>query len=216
VGRTTEKRKLHFAVTRKIGKVTYFHTILPAIEREFLSVERRNAMNLTKKLVVLMVAVFVTFLGSSVAAKNPFQVTYDEVFIDPPVYISCLDEPVSAHVLITIRYREFETPSGNYHRISYWTWDSVWTGEWTGRVWHGKGQSPDSMLVRDWDVLRGVMQWTSRELARPVPVEDIEDGPKFRYNQRFKITYNENGDLKVLYEPPVSIADWIRCLGPNH
>ena len=171
-------------------------------------------MNLTKKLVVLIVAVFVTLLGSSAAAKSPFQVIYDHWQVGPE-YISCLDENVIVDVNATIRFREFETPSGNYHLIEYWTYENYIFGLDTGRVWLDNGRNPGTTLVRDWVVLRGVYQSTSHGLARPIPIPEIEDGPKFRYNQRWKITYNENGDLKVLYEPPESLDDWFRCLGPN-
>jgi len=163
-------------------------------------------MNLTKKLVVLMVAVFVTLLGASVAAKSPWQTTEFD-FLHGPEYVSCLGEEVTVHNWITIRFREFETLSGNYHYIEYWTWDAEWIGQDTGRVWLGNGKSPGTIHAAKGEV----GQWTSRELARPI----IGDGPKFRYNQRFKYTVNANGDLKVFYEAPAPLDDLVHCLGPN-
>ena len=137
-------------------------------------------------------------------AKSQWQI--DEFdFINPAEYVSCLDEHVSQHVWVTTRYREFETPSGTSHYIEHWTWDAEWIGQLTGNVWIGYGRSPGSFHAGKGEV----GQWTTRELAIPV----VGDGPKFRYNQRFKYTFNANGDLKVLHEPPLALDDWVRCVG---
>lgn len=174
-------------------------------------------MNLTKNFVVLMIAVFAILLGSFALAKNPFQTEEFEIIIPDPddpgdpgtgMYISCLDEYVGIHVFVTIRFREFDTPSGNNHYIEYWKSEAEWTGlGGTNRTWFSHGHSPGAFHVGPGDI----GQWTSHEMAKPV----AGDGPKFRYNQRFKYTFNANGDLKVLWEPPEDLADWIRCLGPG-
>ena len=163
-------------------------------------------MKLTRDYVVLAAALFATLLGSSAMAKSMWQ-TMQFDFSYPPEYVSCLGEEMSSHVWATVRYREFETPKGNSHYIEYWTWEQDWMGETTGRAWLGEGASPGSFHAA-----RGeVGQWTSRELARPV----IGDGPKFRYNLRFKYTVNANGDLTVFYTYPEALDDQIRCLGPK-
>ena len=163
-------------------------------------------MNLTKKVAILAAAMFATLLGSSAVAKSQWQI-YEFDFVNPAEYASCLGEHVSQHGTFTIRYREFETPSGTSHYIEYWTWEAEWIGQLTGNVWIGYGRSPGSFHVGKGEV----GQWTTRELAIPV----VGDGPKFRYNQRFKVTVNANGELKVLVEPPLALEDWVRCLGPN-
>ena len=164
-------------------------------------------MHLNKKVAVLAAAAFATLLGSSAVAKSQWQI----IELDygyPPEYVSCLGEHVSSYYWVTLRYREFETPSGNSHYIEYWTWESEYVGQVTGRVWLGKGQSPGTSHVAKGEV----SQWTSRELARPV----VGDGPKFRYNLRFKVTVNANGELKVFYEEPsFALDDTVRCLGSN-
>lgn len=163
-------------------------------------------MKLTKKLVVLVAAMFATLLASSAVAKSPWQILEEEWEFEAG-YADCLSEVVSVHYWVTIRFREFETPSGNIHYIEYLTWEGEWVGQSTGRVWLEKGQSPGSSQVAKGEV----GQWTSRGLAEPV----VGDGPKFRYNQRYKYTVNANGELKVSFEPPEVFADWIRCLGPK-
>ena len=163
-------------------------------------------MNVMNRLLVVAASVLAIFFGYSAVAKSPFQVIEFE-FPLAPEWVSCLGEPVSGYVWVTLKSREFETPSGNYHYIEYWIFDAEWIGQDTSRVWLGKGQSPGTVHTAKGEV----GQWTSRELARPV----VGDGPKFRYNMRFKYTVNANGDLKVFYEPPVPLDDWIRCLGPK-
>ena len=120
-------------------------------------------MNLTKKTAILAAAVFATLLGSSAVANSQWQI--DEFdFVNPAEYVSCLGEHVSAHVWVTIRYREFETPSGTSHYIEYYTWDAEWIGQLTGNVWISYGRSPGSFHGGKGEV----GQWNSRELAIPV------------------------------------------------
>ena len=119
-------------------------------------------MKSPKKCVVLVAAAFVALLGSSAVAKTPWQ-TFD---IDFPIdlgYVDCLSEEVSGHFWATIRTREFETPSGNYHFTEPWTWETVWIGQATGRIWIGRGGSPGGVT----NTGKGqVVQFTSHELAK--------------------------------------------------
>jgi len=164
-------------------------------------------MNLTKKFAISIFAVIATFLGLSAAAMSPFQTEEFDV-IQPPEYVSCLGEHVSSRAWVTIRFREFETPSGTAHYIEHWTWEIEYIGQVTGRIWFGHARSPGSFHAGKGEV----GQWTSREMAVPV----VGDGPKFRYNLRFKYTFNANGELKVFYQEPThTLDDWIRCLGPG-
>ena len=161
-------------------------------------------MKMAKISVVILAAAFVALLGSSAVAKSMWQT----VEFDEPVdigYVGCLGEELAGHVWFNVRYREFETASGNFHYIEYWTWDSELVGQATGRVWLGKGKSPGSFQT----VKGEVGQWTSKELAIPV----VGEGPRLRYNQIFKYTVNANGDLKVFSAPPENLSDWFRCLG---
>jgi hypothetical protein len=163
-------------------------------------------MKLTKRPVVLMATVVATLLGSSALADSLWQI--DEFdYAGGPEYVSCLGEEVSWYTWGTIRFREFETPSHNSHYIEHWTWDVIWMGEDTGRVWFAEGQSPGSFHAAKGEV----GQWTSQEMAWPAE----GDGPMFRYNQRFKYTFDANGELRVFFEPPADISDWIKCLGPK-
>ena len=163
-------------------------------------------MKMTRISVVILAAAFVVLLGSTAVAKSMWQTdSFDE-----PVdigYVGCLGEELAGHVWFTIRYREFETPTGNSHYIEYWTWDAELIGQATGRVWLSKGKSPGSFHAAKGEV----GQWTSNELAIPV----VGEGPRLRYNQRFKYTVNANGELKVFFTPPESLSDWFRCLGPK-
>ena len=163
-------------------------------------------MKMTKILAVIIAAAFATLFGFSAVANGMWQI--DE--FDEPVdigYVSCLGEELAGHVWFTIKYREFETPSGNSHYIEYWAWDSELVGQATGRVWLGKGKSPGSFQAAKGEV----GQWTSNELAIPV----VGKGPRLRYNQRFKYTVNANSELKVFFEPPADLSDWFRCIGPK-
>ena len=163
-------------------------------------------MKLIKNAVVLLAASFAAMLGSSAAATSMWQtLEFDEP--SPITYVGCLGEEVSGHVWYSIRYREFDTPSGNSHYIEYWTWDAEMIGLATGRVWLSKGKSPGSFHAAKGEA----GQWTSSELAIPV----VGDGPRLRYNMRFKYTFNANGELKVLALPPDDVNDWFRCLGPK-
>jgi hypothetical protein len=163
-------------------------------------------MKLFRNYVVLAAALLITVIGSSAMAKSMWQIIEFDNPIEPG-YVSCLGEEVGGYIWVTIRSREFETPSGNFHYIEYWTWEAEWLGETTGRVWLGDGKSPGAFNAAKGEV----GQWTSRELARPI----AGDGPRFRYNVRFKYAVNANGDLRVFYEPPEALNDWIRCLGPK-
>ena len=161
-------------------------------------------MKMTKISAAILAAAIATILGSSAIAKGMWQtVEFDEPF--DIGYVSCLGEELSGHVWFSIRYREFETPSGNSHYIDSWTWNSELVGQATGRVWLGKGGSPDSIQAAKGEV----NQYTSHEIAFPV----VGKGPRLRFNQRFKYTVNANSELKVLFEPPENLSDWFRCLG---
>jgi len=164
-------------------------------------------MNLHKQLAILTAAMFATLIGPLVFAKTPFQ-TVEFSFSDEGIYIGCLGESVDVHTSVTVRYREFETPSGNYHYVDDWRFDSEWVGVLTGWTWLSKGHSTG--VINDGSAY--VEQWTGHEMAFPV----TGDGPKFRYNQLFKLTVNAKGELKVLKLPPEDINDLIRCLGPGN
>ena len=161
-------------------------------------------MKRTRNYIIVVAAMLAILSGSSAVAKSAWQ-TIEFDYPMGPEYVSCLGEPLYVHTWVTMRYREFETPSGNYHYIEYWNWEDEWIGEETGRAWLGEGKSPGSFHAANGEV----GQWTSSGMARPI----IGDGPKLRYNQRFKYAVNANGDLRVFYEPPESLNDTIRCLG---
>lgn len=163
-------------------------------------------MKLTKIPIIFMTTVVSTFVGSNALADSLWQVA-EFNYAAGPVHVTCLGEEMSWYTWGTIRFREFETQSRNTHYIEHWTWDSIWMGEDTGRVWFAEGQSPGSFHSTKGEV----GQWTGQERAWPAE----GDGPMFRYNQRFKYTLDANGELRVLSEPPADINDLIRCLGPK-
>jgi len=163
-------------------------------------------MKATRIAVVILAAAFATLLGSFAVAKSMWQTVEFEEFLDIG-YVGCLGEDLTSHYWITIRYREFQTPSGTSHYIDHWTWDGELVGQATGRVWLSTGGSAGSIQAAAGEV----SQWTSNEVAIPV----VGEGPRLRYNQRFKYTVNANGELKVFAAPPDSLSDWFRCLGPK-
>lgn len=163
-------------------------------------------MNVTRISVVFLAAAFSTLVGSSAVAKSMWQTVEFEEFLDIG-YVSCLGEELASHYWITITYRELGTPGGTFHYIDHWTWDGELIGQATGRVWLSTGRSAGSTQAAKGEV----SQWTSNELAIPV----IGEGPRLRYNQRFKYTVNANGELKVFFAPPDSLSDWFHCLGPK-
>ena len=163
-------------------------------------------MKITKKFIVMLAASLPILSGSSAVAKSMWQtIEFDEP--SGITYVGCLGEEVSSYVWYSIRYREFETPSGTSHYVAYWRWDAEMVGLATGRVWLSEGRSPESVHAAQGEV----GQWTSNELAIPV----VGDGPRLRYNMRLKYTFNANGELKVLALPPDDLNDWFRCLGPK-
>jgi hypothetical protein len=164
-------------------------------------------MKLTRNEVVLVAALFAILAGSSAMAKSNWQ-TMEFDYPLGPEYIDCLGEELSVYTWATIKYREFETQSGTYHYIEHWTWEDEWIGQETGRVWFGEGKSPGSFHAAKGEV----GQWASSGMARPI----VGEGPNIRYNQRFKYTFNANGDLRVFFEPPESLNDTIRCVGKNN
>ena len=163
-------------------------------------------MKLTKKLVVLLATVVASIFGSTTMADSLWQTI--EFEDGGTFYIDCLGENIIAQNWITVEYREFSSPSGNYHYIEHWTWEGVWTGEDTERVWLAEGLSPGSFQVMKGEV----GQWTSR--VRIIPYEG--DGPRLMLKSRFKYAVDANGNLRVSYEPPNVVNDVVRCLGPKH
>jgi hypothetical protein len=163
-------------------------------------------MKLTKSSVVLVATAVAALVWSNAPADSSWQVAEFD-YVAGPVHVSCLGEEMSWYTWGVIRFREFETQSRNSHYIEHWTWDSIWIGEDTGRVWFAEGQSPGSFHSAKGEV----GQWTGHERARPAE----GDGPMFRYNQRFKYTVDANGELRVFLEPPEDIDDLIKCLGPK-
>lgn len=164
-------------------------------------------MNLNKRLVVLMTAVFAACIGFSAVAKSPFIVDeWNDAEED--IYVSCLGEFVDGEFSVVYKYREFETPSGVYHYVEHFSWYSVYTGQSTGRIWVGKGVSPGAFHVGP-DGTPDIGQFTNNEVAKLV----VGKGPKIRNNARLKVTVNANGELKVLVLPPEDFSDWLSCVG---
>ena len=162
-------------------------------------------MNILKQFV--WAAVFATLLGSSslAVAKSGWQ-TEELYFGTWTEYVNCLEETVELDLSFTIKYREFETPSGTYHYVESWSWVGTLVGLDSERVWIEEGFSPGAIVVAKAEV----GQWTAHGVAKPV----VGDGPRLRYSRRFKYTINANGDLKVEYESP-AFGSQARCLGPK-
>jgi hypothetical protein len=169
-----------------------------------LVIEEEINMGILKQF--FMTTVFATLLGSSslAVAKSGWQI--DEFSDSWSEYVSCLGEFVTEDFSFTVKFREFETPSGTYHYVESWSWIGTWVGHDTGRVWIEQGHSPGAFVVAKGEV----GQYTGH--AKVIPVEG--DGPELRYNRIFKYTINANGDMTVFLEsPPPGIQ--ARCLGPK-
>ena len=164
-------------------------------------------MNLNKRLVVLMTAVFATFIGSLAVSESPFTVE-EWNYVEEDVYVSCLGEFVDGEFWVTYKYREFETPSGVTHYVEHFSWYSEYTGQDTGRIWVGKGVSPGAFHTGP-EGVPDIGQFTNHEVAKLV----VGKGPKIRNYARLKFTVNANGELKVYVEPPVDFSDWLSCVG---
>jgi hypothetical protein len=132
-----------------------------------------------------------------------------------PVYteveIACLGKEVDIY-----RYnfifdeRNIITPSGTYHTVEYFEWDTTWYAPEDGSMWVGHGISPGAINGVPGE--RGVRQFTSHVKLMPVFGDDL---PSLQYNLRLKLTANANGEVKVFYSPQ-STDDWnIRCVGPE-
>ncbi len=148
-------------------------------------------------------------------AKNPNTITYtiDDDDSNTNVYISCLNREVDVlWTNITITYRDFETPSGNYHYLERWEWDTVFTAtDGSGDTWIGTGFSPGTYHA----ISEGgeVTQFTSHDSVRPV---GDNDSPSLKYSWVFKYTINANGEVTADFGPPEDMSDWnIRCVGPK-
>jgi hypothetical protein len=163
----------------------------------------RITMSLPKRLVLLVSAIFATLLASFAVAKNPFQTMEAENSFSN-VYIDCLGETVSGTSYITIKYREFETPSGNYVYVEHWTWTADYLGDTTGRIWFSNAVSPGTQNAGP----AATGMYTSVEVAKPVGFK----GPTVITHARWKYTVNANGELKVLFGPQFTGS---RCVGPN-
>jgi hypothetical protein len=168
------------------------------------TLEKGINMDTLKKLI--STAVFAILLGSSslAVAKSGWEI-YE--FTDSwSEYVNCLGEYVDEDFTFTVKFREFETPSGTYHYVESWSWIGTWVGETTGRVWLEEGFSPGAFIVAKGEV----GQYTGH--AKIIPVEG--DGPKLLYNRIFKYTINANGDMTVFLESPAPGIE-ARCLGPK-
>lgn len=182
-----------------------------------LTIEREINMNILKQF--FTTAVFAVLLGSGslAMAKNPnnFSVIELEDNADNTmVYISCLETYVDVlWTNITITYRDFETPSGNYHYIERWDWDTVFTDTVTGDEWVGHGFSPgtDHAIVGKDEVIK----YTQHETVRPV---GDNDGPTLKYVLNIEYNIDEDGNWTLVMGPPDpnDMSTWpIRCVGPK-
>jgi len=163
-------------------------------------------MKMTKKIGTISAIGVVALVAGSAWGNNGVQnYTYDDVVGPPGIYVDCLGENITLVVHVTGSYHEFETPSGTYHLLDNWKIRWEVTGLITGRTWVGKGVSPFQ-----WNAGPGeTNQWVSRITVKPL----TGDGPVFKFENKFKITVNANGELVVdrpFYEDPENVY---RCVG---
>lgn len=165
-------------------------------------------MSSSRRLVAVIAMMSTLLLGSPALAGNPFQTVEFPVVFEDAGYAECLGENLKASFQVTLKFRELETPSGNWLRVEHGWWEAEWEGLTTGRKWLDTGQSPGTFHTTKQGE---ITQWTSQ--GKAVPID--HDGPQFRYNQRLKYKIDENGEFVWFSEPPEIFADWIRCLGPK-
>ena len=130
---------------------------------------------------------------------------FDDALEAPGDYVPCLGENITFTVHVTGTYREFVTESGTYHLLDNWKMAHEFTGVLTGRTWVGKGVSPFSANIGPGQAA----QWVAKITAKPL----TGDGPMFKFENKFKVTVNANGDL-VVDRPFETVAGEIyRCIG---
>ena len=164
-------------------------------------------MNVKRALMAVASVMLAMTLYSGAYANNGVE-KEEFTFTWSDYYVACLDELVTSHVMVTLKSREFDTPSGIYHKVENWQYTWVITGQSSGNVWIGHGAAPYTEL---WYGPGGTLQFGENFVAIPVS----GDGPKIREHYRFKATRNANGVRVVLIRDNLGVPpeDWWECFG---
>jgi len=160
-----------------------------------------------KRIGSLFTIAALTLVAGGAFAKGPIGTQVLEFeFDNPPIYVDCINEVVTRHVVVESRYHEFETPSGTFHILDKWQYSAYHVGTTTGRVWVGEGVSPFQLNTK---LEQGaVQQWVSTGKFIALG----EQAPVYLYKDTFKFTVNANGELVVLHEEDLT-GEGFRCLG---
>ncbi len=129
--------------------------------------------------------------------------------LDPPgQYVPCLNEYIVGERVLETSCHEFETTPGTYHIVDNWRIAVYYEGLSSGNHWVGHGRSPFQLNLK---LDQGqVVQWVSH--VQMMPLED--GGPRWVYENEFKVTVNANGDL-VVEHVDVPEVEGYGCLGPT-
>jgi hypothetical protein len=157
-------------------------------------------MNLLKRVVVSIMAVSTILIWSNASAGNPFET---EEFEDSGFfYIDCLNEWVTLDHRGSLRWREFETPSGNFHFLETASWEGEWFGNSSSQTWYTRGV----YHVGEHMGPNEIIEWTVNMIAKPVS----GDGPKLKMYTVFKFIVDANGEIRAEIG-----TEWnqVRCFG---
>ncbi len=143
------------------------------------------------------------------ASANNGATKYEFEGNSPDIYVTCLGEHISAHLMFTVVDHRFVTPSGKHHIMEHWQYIWEITGVLSGRTWFARGASTGTINVGPGETA----QWGENFVAIPI----TGDGPKIRFHYRFKATVNANGELVVPIRDLAGIPpeDWYECIGKH-